>query len=109
MVVRPWHHAPVYALGWLLAESSQRIPVRRALEGQSPQTSQQILDALDATACAWNREPTPFSWGGKRTARRTRSRQRRHALGASGVWAARPMRRRHTPFDKWHLSRQPTH
>ncbi len=104
---------PLYtplAGSWLnMAESIQRILVRRALEGQSPQTSQQIIDLLEATACGWNREPTPFVWGGKRAARRTRSRQRRHALGASGACASRPIRRHQTLFEKWHLSYQPTH
>ena len=95
---------------WLnLAESIQRILVRRALEGQSPQTPQQIIQLLEATACGWNRAPTPFVWGGKRAARRTRSRQRRHALGASGAYASRPLRRRQTLFEKWHLACQPTH
>jgi hypothetical protein len=104
---------PLYtplAGSWLnMAESIQRILVRRALEGQSPSTTQQIIDALEATAHGWNREPTPFVWGGKRAARRTRSRQRRHALGASGACVSRPIRRRQTLFDKWQFSCQPTH
>jgi hypothetical protein len=104
---------PLYtplAGSWLnMAESIQRILVRRTLDGQSPETPQQIIDALEATAHGWNREPTPFVWGGKRAARRTRSRQRRHALGASGACASRPIRRRHTLLYQWHLSCQPTH
>jgi hypothetical protein len=103
---------PLYtplAGSWLnMAESIQRILVRRALEGQSPQTPQQIIDALEATARSWNRAPTPFVWGGKRAARRTRSRQRRHALGASGACTSRPICR-HSLIDKWHLSCQTTH
>jgi hypothetical protein len=102
-------YTPV-AGSWLnMAESIQRILVRRALEGQSPQTTQQIIDALEATARSWNREPTPFVWGGKRAARRARSRQRRHALGASGACTSRPIRRRPTLLSKWHNSCQPTH
>jgi hypothetical protein len=104
---------PLYtplAGSWLnMAESIQRILVRRALEGQSPQTTQQIIDALEGTACGWNREPTPFVWGGKRAARRARSRQRRHALGASGACSSLPIRRHRTLLDQWHLSCQPTH
>ncbi len=104
---------PLYtplAGSWLnMAESIQRILVRRALEGQSPQTPQQIIDDLEATAHGWNRDPTPFVWGGKRAARRARSRQRRHALGGSGACTSRSIRHRNTLFHKWHLSCQTTH
>ncbi len=75
---------------WLnMAESIQRILVSRALSGQHPKTSQEIIDWLEAVARAWNREPTPFVWGGKRKARRDRARQRRHALGGSGACTLR--------------------
>jgi DDE superfamily endonuclease len=78
---------------WLnMAESLQRILARRALAGQHPQTPQQIIDGLEATARAWNADPTPFTWGGKRAARRVRARQRRHALGGSGACSARSFR-----------------
>lgn len=80
---------------WLnMTESMQRILKRRALEGQHPTTVQQIIDWLEATARGWNRDPTPFVWGRKRAARRARSRERRHALGGSGAWTRRPIRRR---------------
>lgn len=95
---------------WLnMAESVQRIIVRRALDGQSPETPQQIIDALEATAQSWNREPTPFMWGGKRAARRQRSRQRRHALGGSGACTQRPVRQRTGILKKWLKSSQTTH
>ena len=78
---------------WLnMAESIQRILKRRALEGQHPQTPQEIIDWLEATAVGWNAAPTPFVWGDKRAARRVRARQRRHALGGSGAQAARSFR-----------------
>ena len=77
-----------------MAESIQRILKRRALDGQHPTTPGEIIDWLEATARAWNREPTPFEWGGKRQARRERARQRRHALGGSGACSRRPIRRR---------------
>ena len=51
-----------------MAESIQRILKRRALDGQHPQTSEEIIDWLEATADGWNREPTPFESGGKRWA-----------------------------------------
>ncbi len=85
---------------WLnMAESIQRILKRRALEGQHPQTPQEIIDWLEATAVGWNAAPTPFVWGDKRAARRVRARQRRqerqgrHALGGSGACTFRPLRR----------------
>jgi hypothetical protein len=75
-----------------MAESLQRILIRRALDGQHPQSSEQLIDWLEATARAWNADPTPFTWGGKRAARRLRARQRRHSLGGSGAQAARSFR-----------------
>ena len=78
---------------WLnRAESLHRILKRRALDGQHPQTPEQIIAWLEATARAWNADPTPFVWGGKRAARRIRARQRRHALGGSGAQAAHSFR-----------------
>ena len=54
-----------FAGSWLnMAESIQRILGRRALEGQHPQTTQQIIAWLEATARGWNADPTPFVWGG---------------------------------------------
>jgi hypothetical protein len=67
---------------WLnLAEALQRIIVRRALAGQHPQTADEIITWLEDTVTAWNHDPTPFVWGGKRKERRDRARQRR--LGGS--------------------------
>jgi hypothetical protein len=95
---------------WLnMAESIQRILQRRALDGQCPTTPEEIMAWLEAVAQAWNREPTPFVWGGKRMARRERSRQRRHALGGSGAYTYRPVRRRKTLVEKWQCSCQTTH
>jgi hypothetical protein len=75
---------------WLnMTESIQRILKRRALAGQ---------------------HPTPFEWGGKRAARRARSRQRRHALGGSGACTCRPIRRpRRTKIEEWRSACQMTH
>ena len=93
---------------WLnMAESVQRIVVRRALDGQHPTSAQEVMDWLAATARGWNAAPTPFVWGGKRQQRRWRARQRRHArralhaLGGSGAVTHRPLpRRRHSPFER---------
>jgi hypothetical protein len=80
---------------WLnMAESIQRILTRRALAGHHPQTPEEIIAWLEATAEGWNRTPTPFVWGGKRQARRERARQRRHALGGSGACTEMSLRRK---------------
>lgn len=80
---------------WLnMAESIQAILKRRALDGAAPQSPDDIIDWIEATARGWNRDPTPFIWGGKRKARRTRARERRHRIGGSGACAERVVRRR---------------
>ncbi len=75
-----------------MAESIQRSLKRRALDGQHPTTPEEIIAWMEATARGWNREPTPFIWGGKRQARRDRA--RRHTVGGSGAYTRRPVRRR---------------
>jgi hypothetical protein len=96
---------------WLnMAESIQRILVRRALEGQTPDTPEDIMRWLEATARGWNADPTPFVWGGKRQLRRERSRRRHHhALGGSGAYARRPVHHRPARLDQWRRSSQVTH
>ncbi len=79
---------------WLnMAESVQRILARRALDGQHPESAQQVMDWLAATVRGWNAAPTAFVWGGKRQQRRWRARQRRHAVGGSGALTRRPVPR----------------
>jgi transposase len=69
---------------WLnMAESVQRIIVRRALSGQYPQTQKQIIEWLEQTVDGWNQDPTPFVWNGKRRERRQRAKLRR--LAGSGA------------------------
>ena len=78
---------------WLnLAASLQRLLKRRALDGQHPETPEQSIMLLEATARTWNADPTPFPWGGTRAARRVRARQRRPARGGAGAKAARAFR-----------------
>ncbi len=87
---------------WLnMAESIQRVLKRRALEGTHPATPEEIIGSLEAVARGWNRDPTPFVWGGKRAARRDRARRRRHALGGSGATTHRPVRRRAPRAAQW--------
>ena len=79
---------------WLnMAESVQRILVRRALDGQHPHDAQQVMDWLAQAVRGGNADPTPFEWGGRRAARRARARERRHRLGGSGACTRRPIRR----------------
>lgn len=95
---------------WLnMAESIQRILLRRALEGQNPETPEQIIAWLEAVARGWNQDPTPFEWGGARAARRERSRARRHALGGSGACVRRSVRPKLDLLQKWHSACQVTH
>lgn len=79
---------------WLnMAESLQRILKRRALDGQHPTSTDQIIAWFEAAARHWDAAPTPFVWGGKRAARRRRQRERRHRLGGSGAFTRSPLGR----------------
>lgn len=81
---------------WLnMAESIQRVLKRRALDGAHPTDPDDIIARFKSVAGHWNRNPTPFVWGGKRAARRKRERERRHAVGGSGACTRRPIRRRY--------------
>lgn len=92
---------------WLnMTESVQRIIKRRALEGQHPKTTGEIIEWLEAAARGWNAEPTPFQWGGRRQERRRRAWERRHRVGGSGAWTTVPIRR---PSHEWQLQMQMTH
>jgi hypothetical protein len=92
---------PVYTPvsgSWLnLAESIQRVLKRRALDGQHPQTTGEIMAWFEAVARQWNKDPTPFRWGGRRKCRRDRQRERRHRIGGSGGYTRRPVPRRRPP------------
>jgi hypothetical protein len=95
---------------WLnMAESIQRILVRRALGGQNPETPDVIIRWLEAVARAWNTDPTPFEWGGARSARRERSRNRRHSLGGSGACTRLPIRTQPNLIQRWQSASQLTH
>jgi hypothetical protein len=92
---------------WLnMAESVQRILVRRALDGHHPESAEQVMDWLAAAVRGWNAAPTRFVWGGQRRQRRWRARQRRHArarlhaLGGSGALTHRPLPRRRSAYER---------
>jgi hypothetical protein len=79
---------------WLnMAESLQRILKRRALDGQHPESPDQIIAWFEAVARHWDAAPTPFRWGGKRAVRRQRQRERWHRVGGSGAYTRAPLRR----------------
>jgi hypothetical protein len=81
---------------WLnMAESIQRVLKQRALSGAHPDNPDEIIARFESVARHWNAAPTPFVWGGKRAARRKRARERRHAVGGSGAYTRRPIRRRY--------------
>src|SRR5207253_1419516 len=92
-----WQHGilPLYTpLGgsWLnMGESIQRLLKRRTLDGQTPTTPEQIIQWFQATAAAWNADPSPFEWNGKRKRRRQRSSPSRYLLGGSGACTRRPL------------------
>jgi hypothetical protein len=115
MVIWMFEHGimPLYTPlsgSWLkMAESIQRIIKRRALECQHLETADEIMNRLEATVRGWNRAPTPFEWGGRRVARRKRSRERRHALGGSGAYARRAIRHGSTLTQQWRQAFQLTH
>jgi hypothetical protein len=79
---------------WLnMAEGIQRVLKRRALDGQHPRDSGQIIAWFEAVARHWNLAPTPFVWAGRRKRRRDRQRERRHRVGCSAAYTRRALRR----------------
>lgn len=107
-----WLGGPVHgeAMQCHLAESIQRILVRRALSGTHPQGPGEIIQALESVARAWTRAPTSFTWGGRHRRRRERARQRRHRLGGSAACTRHVVhRRRPGVLQQWRLTSQLTH
>jgi hypothetical protein len=88
---------------WLnMAESIQKILKQRALGGQNPTQTQQIIDSFEAVAQVGNEHPTPFEWGGKRSERRQQARLRKlHPLGASGACTRSPIRQHPSLLEKY--------
>jgi len=95
---------------WLnMAESIQRILKRRTLDGQHPQSPAEIGTWFQQTAQAWNRQPTPFIWNGKRRRRRRKQYGDAHALGRSGAHIQRSLSPRSPHPPEWRNPRQVTH
>src|SRR5215217_2720039 len=77
---------------WLnLAESIQRIIVRRALEGHHPQSQDELITWLDDTVAGWNASPTTFTWHDQRYERRLRARRRRRGGSPAAPTAPQPI------------------
>src|SRR3954466_11051245 len=92
---------------WLnMAESIQRILKRRTLDGQHPRSPAEIGAWFQQTAEAWNRQPTPFLWNGKRRQRRRKQRGDAHPLGGSGAHTRKPLSPRGRSSQEWHSPRQ---
>jgi len=92
-----------------MAESIQRILKRRTLDGQRPRSPAEIGICLQQTAQAWNRQPTPFLWNGKRRQRRRKRSGDGHAVGGSAARTQGTLSpHRHDPHQ-WHTPRQGTH
>jgi hypothetical protein len=99
-------YTPVGGSRLNMAESLQRILKRRALDGQYPADTAQIIAWYEAAARHWDAAPTPFVWGGERAARRRRQRERRHRLGGSGACSRVPIPRQ---AELWPHANQVTH
>jgi DDE superfamily endonuclease len=95
---------------WLnMAESIQRVLKQRTLGGQHPQSPTEIGTWFEQTAQAWNRQPTPFLWNGKRRQRRRRQPGDGHAIGGSAARTGQPISPRRRRHHEWHSPRQVTH
>jgi transposase len=83
---------------WLnMAESIQRILKRRALAGQHPSSPVQIGTWFEQTAQAWNQQPTPFTWHGRRWQRRRHGTTNGHPIGGSAAHCQHPLFNPRTP------------
>lgn len=87
-------YTPLGGSCYNLAESFQRILVRRVLDGQQYASAEEMKAAFAAGTEGWNQHPTPFEWGGKRRARRQRAKARRYHQGGSRAYTARPLTKR---------------
>jgi hypothetical protein len=95
---------------WLnMAESIQRVLKRRTLDGQHPQSPAEIGTWFQQTAQAWNRQPTPFLWNGKRRQRRRMRSGDGHAVGGSGAHTEQPLSPHSRGTQERRSPRQVTH
>jgi transposase len=95
---------------WLnLAEAIQRILKRRALDGQHPQSPAEIGAWFEQTAQAWNQQPTPFMWNGKRRQRRRKRPDDGHPVGGAAAQTQRFLPHHWRSHVEYRMPRQVTH
>jgi hypothetical protein len=95
---------------WLnMAEAIQRVLKRRTLDGQHPQSPAEIGAWFEQTARAWNRQPTPFLWNGKRRQRRRKRPGDRHAIGGAAAHTWQPLPAHRSRRQEWQIPGQVTH
>ena len=95
---------------WLnMAEAIQRILKRRARDGQHPHSPAAIGTWFAQTARAWNQQPTPFTWNGKRQQRRRKRPGDRHVIGGSAAHTQYPLSAHRSRPSQWLIPRQVTH
>ncbi len=95
---------------WLnLAEAIRRILKRRTLAGQHPRSPAEIGAWFEQTARAWNQQPTPFLWNGKRRQRRRKRRGDGYAIGGSAAHTQHPLSAHRSRRKEWQIPRQLTH
>ena len=95
---------------WLnMAEPIQRILKRRTLDGQHPQSPAEIGTWFRQTAQAWNRQPTPFLWNGKRRQRRRKPPGDGHTIGGSAAHTQQPLSPHRRRSPECPIPRQLTH
>ena len=95
---------------WLnLAEAIQRILKRRALDGQHPQSAAEIGAWFEQTAQAWNEQPTPFIWNGKRRQRRRKHPRDGYPVGGAPVSTRRSLPHGWRGHIQYRTSCQVTH
>ncbi len=69
----------------------------------------QIALDPETAARAWNQQPTPFLWNGKRRQRRRKRPGEEHAIGGSGAHTRHPVSSHRRRRPEWHTPRQVTH
>jgi DDE superfamily endonuclease len=95
---------------WLnMAESIQRLLKRRALDGQQPPSPAEIGVWFEQTARAWNQQPTPSVWDGRRRQRRRRRPGDGHPVGGSAAQTRQPLCRHRRTQPEYRTSWQMTH
>jgi hypothetical protein len=105
------HHVARYPARRQVAEPGRAHPAQPQapdLAGQHPQSPAEIGTWIEQTAQAWNRQPTPFVWHGKRRQRRRQRRGDTYAVGGSAAHAPQPLSARQSRHHEWHSPRQVT-